>query len=48
MLGEAGLALSFDTLPDQSGVLTPADALGDALTERLRAADGFTLDIERG
>lgn len=46
MLGEAGLALAFDTLPGRAGILTPAAAMGDALTERLAAADGFTLEVE--
>jgi short subunit dehydrogenase-like uncharacterized protein len=40
MLGESALALALDTgdLPDAAGVLTPATAMGDVLTERLRAA----------
>ncbi|NYV78704.1 enoyl-ACP reductase, partial [Streptomyces sp. UH6] len=44
MLGESGLALALDgeRLPDVAGVLTPATAMADALTGRLRAA-GFTL-----
>ena len=41
------LALAFDTLPERAGILTPAAAMGDALTERLAAADGFTLEVER-
>jgi short subunit dehydrogenase-like uncharacterized protein len=40
MLGEAGLSLALDRdrLPDAAGVLTPATALGEVLTDRLRAA----------
>jgi short subunit dehydrogenase-like uncharacterized protein len=39
MLGESALCLAVDNnLPDASGVLTPATAMGMALTERLRAA----------
>jgi len=39
MLGESVLALAEGTgLPDAAGVLTPATALGGALTDRLRAA----------
>ena len=40
MLGESALALALDAaaLPDVAGVLTPATAMGDVLTERLRAA----------
>lgn len=45
MIGETGLALAFDDLPEIAGVLTPAAAVGDALTERLRAA-GMTIEVE--
>lgn len=47
MLGEAALALAFDgeRLPDATGVLTPATAMGDALVERLRSA-GHSYDVE--
>jgi short subunit dehydrogenase-like uncharacterized protein len=39
MLGESALCLaSDDDLPEASGVLTPATAMGLALVERLRAA----------
>ena len=40
MLAESGLCLAQngDGLPDRSGSLTPATALGGALVERLRAA----------
>ncbi|QLY32225.1 saccharopine dehydrogenase family protein [Nocardia huaxiensis] len=44
MLGQSGLALAFDKLPDLAGILTPASAMGDALTERLRAAD-ITIEV---
>ena len=42
MLAQAGLSLVHDDLPDRAGVLTPAAAMGDALTDRLRAA-GFNI-----
>jgi short subunit dehydrogenase-like uncharacterized protein len=45
MLGESGLALAFDDKPELAGVLTPAAAMGEALTARLRAA-GMTIDVE--
>ncbi|WP_280457638.1 saccharopine dehydrogenase family protein [Nocardia carnea] len=45
MLGESGLALAFDPKPEAAGILTPAAAMGDVLTERLRAA-GMTIDVE--
>jgi short subunit dehydrogenase-like uncharacterized protein len=46
MLGEAGLCLAFDEerLPATAGVLTPATAMGNVLTDRLRAA-GQTYDV---
>lgn len=45
MLGEAALSLVLDgdRLPDRSGVLTPATALGTVLVERLRV-HGFVFD----
>ncbi|MCF8612004.1 saccharopine dehydrogenase NADP-binding domain-containing protein [Gordonia sp. HY285] len=45
MLGESALALALDrdSLPDRSGVLTPAAAMGDVLADRLRAA-GFVVE----
>ncbi|MCX4098825.1 saccharopine dehydrogenase family protein [Nocardia sp. alder85J] len=46
LLGEAGLCLAYDDLPPQTGILTPAAAMGDALTERLRAA-GMTIEVDR-
>jgi short subunit dehydrogenase-like uncharacterized protein len=47
MMGEAALALALDRdkLPDLHGVLTPASAMGDALSDRLRAA-GMTITAE--
>ena len=44
MLGETALCLALDRdqLPARAGVLTPATAMGAALTARLRAA-GHTL-----
>jgi short subunit dehydrogenase-like uncharacterized protein len=38
MLAESGLCLAFDDLPERSGQLTPAVAMGDALLERLQKA----------
>lgn len=40
MLGESALCLALDAdrLPERSGVLTPATAMGPALVDRLRAA----------
>ena len=37
MLAESALCLAFDALPKQGGVLTPAQAMGDALMGRLQA-----------
>ncbi len=44
MLAQSALALALDDLPDRAGVLTPAVAFGEALTERLRAV-GFTIEV---
>ena len=44
MLGEAGLSLALDDLPDRAGSLTPATALGTVLVDRLRAA-GHTYEV---
>ncbi|MGE0297561.1 MAG: trans-acting enoyl reductase family protein, partial [Pseudonocardia sp.] len=44
MLGESGLALALDELPDRAGSLTPATGIGDVLIERLRAA-GHTYEV---
>ena len=38
MLAESGLCLAFDELPERSGQLTPAVAMGDALLARLQKA----------
>ena len=38
MLAESGLCLAFDDLPAKSGQLTTAEAMGDALLERLQKA----------
>jgi len=50
MLGQAGLCLAFggltEDLPELAGLLTPAAAMGDALTERLRDA-GMTIEVAR-
>jgi len=48
MFGEAALCLAgrADDLPDRAGVLTPATAMGSALTERLRGA-GMTCTVKR-
>jgi short subunit dehydrogenase-like uncharacterized protein len=46
MLGESALCLALDKdrLPERTGVLTPATAMGEPLVERLRAA-GMTLAV---
>jgi short subunit dehydrogenase-like uncharacterized protein len=46
MLGQSALCLACDRdrLPARAGVLTPATAMGTALTDRLRAV-GFTFDV---
>ena len=48
MLGQSALCLALDglRLPNRSGVLTPATAMGDVLVDRLRA-HGFTFEVER-
>jgi hypothetical protein len=43
MLAESGLCLAFDELPECSGQLTTAVAMGDALLERLQKA-GISFD----
>lgn len=47
MLGESALSLAFDgdRLWPHGGVLTPAVAMGGALVDRLRAAEGFVLTV---
>ena len=44
MLGESALCLAFDDLPDTSGQVTTATALGDALIDRLQKA-GMGFDV---
>lgn len=44
MLAESALCLALDELPARAGCLTPAVAMGDALTARLRAA-GHTYEV---
>ncbi|HMI80159.1 MAG TPA: saccharopine dehydrogenase, partial [Solirubrobacterales bacterium] len=44
MLAESGLCLAFDELPQRSGQLTTAAAMGDALLERLQKA-GITFQV---
>jgi short subunit dehydrogenase-like uncharacterized protein len=48
MLVQSALCLALDgpRLPNRSGVLTPATAMGDVLVDRLRA-HGFTFEVER-
>lgn len=46
MLSQSALCLAGDELPAGGGVLTPAVAMGGALTDRLRAR-GFTFDVRR-
>ena len=44
MLAESGLCLAHDDLPETAGQVTTAQAMGDALTERLqRAGIGFNV-----
>lgn len=44
MLAESGLCLAFDEVPERSGQLTTATAMGDALLERLQKAGiGFSV-----
>lgn len=44
MLAESGLCLALDDLPTRGGILTPASAMGRALTDRLRRA-GMTFEV---
>ncbi|MFJ7152578.1 saccharopine dehydrogenase family protein [Streptomyces sp. NPDC100445] len=44
MFAEAALALAFDDLPPTAGQVTTVEAMGDALTARLRAA-GITFRV---
>ncbi|HEY9437268.1 MAG TPA: saccharopine dehydrogenase, partial [Streptomyces sp.] len=48
ILAESALCLALDELPDTSGQVTTAAAMGEALLERLRAAGlGFRVVAER-
>ncbi|MEV6762709.1 saccharopine dehydrogenase NADP-binding domain-containing protein [Streptomyces sp. NPDC051105] len=48
MFAEAALSLAYDDLPATAGQVTTAQAMGDALTERLRAAGiGFRVAATR-
>jgi short subunit dehydrogenase-like uncharacterized protein len=47
MLAESALCLAFDELPERSGQLTPAVAMGDALRRRLLAA-GIKFEVLDG
>ncbi len=44
MLGESGLCLALDPLPDRAGCLTPASAMGSVLVERL-VTTGHSYDV---
>lgn len=44
MLAESALCLAFDELPAQSGQLTTAQAMGDALLERVERG-GLTFEV---
>jgi short subunit dehydrogenase-like uncharacterized protein len=44
MLAESGLCLAFDDLPETSGQVTTAQAMGDALIDRLRRA-GISFEV---
>jgi short subunit dehydrogenase-like uncharacterized protein len=44
MLSESALCLAFDSLPERSGQLTPAVAMGEALIDRLVRA-GITFEV---
>ena len=45
MLGESALCLALDRLPEGGGQLTPAAAMGDALTARLQTA-GMVFEVK--
>jgi short subunit dehydrogenase-like uncharacterized protein len=47
MLAESALSLAHDDLPDRSGQVTPAVAMGDALLARLQRA-GMTFEEVSG
>ncbi|HEY6146020.1 MAG TPA: saccharopine dehydrogenase NADP-binding domain-containing protein [Solirubrobacterales bacterium] len=44
MLAESGLCLAFDELPQSAGQVTTAEAMGDALLERLQKA-GISFEV---
>ena len=44
MLAESALCLAFDDLPTLSGQLTTAQAMGDALLERVQRG-GLTFEV---
>ena len=46
LLGECGLALALDALPDAAGVLTPMTGVGPGLADRLRT-HGFEVGVRR-
>ena len=45
MLAEAGVCLAQDDLPERSGLLTPAAAMGDALLSRLPENADVTFEL---
>ena len=47
MLAESALCLAHDQLPERSGQLTPAVAMGEALIERLKRA-GIEFSVAEG
>jgi short subunit dehydrogenase-like uncharacterized protein len=47
MLAESALCLAFDELPETSGQVTTAVAMGNALIERLRAG-GIVFQVLEG
>jgi short subunit dehydrogenase-like uncharacterized protein len=47
MFAETGLALAFDELPEVSGVVTPAQGLGERLRERI-IDTGITFEVVSG
>jgi len=46
MLAESAICLAKDDLPDTSGVLTPAIAMGDKLLQRLQNNAGLTFELD--
>jgi hypothetical protein len=44
MLAETGMALAYDDLPKTAGQVTTAEAMGDALLDRLQKA-GITFTV---